>query len=300
MKRTSWPLGALLYSRAAQAGALLSWNKYTSLALVGIAIVALLAVMAVLIFSPDAIGLLRRDTTWRTMQANGVWRVGMDPSFPPFETLNREGKPVGFDVALAEQMATAWGLQVELVPIGFDSLLDALQAGKVDSVISALPFDERMTRDVAYSAPYFEAGIFLATLPGGPIHRTTTLENRTVGVEWGSMGDMVGRRLQSTIPTLQLQPFDTPAAAIDALVNDQRVDAILLDHVTLRMAQVNGAPLVTVGSVLESNPFVIAMPIRAHELQDAVAQALATVKSSGGLIALEEQWFVDLHPVGAR
>lgn len=257
-----------------------------------LAVVGLLAVAALFTFAPETMRLLRRDTTWRTMQANGVWRVGMDASFPPFESLDAAGKPVGFDVALAERMAAAWGLQVELVPIGFDSLLDALQAGRVDSVISALPFDERMTRDIAYSAPYFESGIFLATLPGMSITDTTALADRTVGVEWGSMGDMVGRRLQQTTPTLQLHPFDTPTAAIDALVAEQQVDAILVDHVTLRIAQVNGAPLVTVGAVLESNPFVIAMPITAHELQAAVAAELTRLHTTGALTKLEEEWFV--------
>lgn len=267
MRRTPWLLGAAL------------------------ALVVLLAVVAVALLAPETIRRLRRDTTWRAMQANGLWRVGMDASFPPFETLDDTGKAVGFDIALAERMAAAWGLQVELVPIGFDSLLDALQADRVDSVISALPFDERMTRDVAYSPPYFESGIFLATRVGTPITTTAALAHRTVGVEWGSMGDMVGRRLQKSIPTLQLHLLDTPAAAISALVDEQRVDAILLDHVTLRIAQVNGAPLITVGPVLESNPFVIAMPVTAHELQAAVTQELNRLRETGVLAELEEQWF---------
>ncbi len=253
----------------------------------------LLMVLLAVVFFPDSVPLLRRDQTWRAMQANGIWRVGMDPSFPPFETLDATGQPVGFDVALAERIATAWGLQVELVPIGFDSLLDALQTGQVDSVISALPFDERLTRDVAYSVPYFESGIFLATRPASGIQDTSTLANRAVGVEWGSMGDMVGRRLQTATPTLQLQPFDTPAEALQALVETQTVDAILIDNVTLRMAQVNGAALVAVGPVLESNPFVIAMPSTAYELHAAVAQQLTALQTAGTLTALEERWFVE-------
>ena len=255
-------------------------------------IIAFVAFLAMWLF-PDSIRLLRRDNTWRTMQTNGVWRVGMDPSFPPFESLNDAGQPAGFDVALAEQIATAWGLEVELVPIGFDSLLDALQTGQIDSVISALPFDERMTQDITYSAPYFESGIFLATRPDAGIQGVEDLVNQTVGVEWGSMGDQVGRRLHMTTPTLQLQPFDTPAETISALVEAQTVDAILIDNVTLRMAQVNGAALVAVGPVLESNPFVIAMPTTAYELHAAVAQQLTTLQATGGLAALEARWFVD-------
>lgn len=257
----------------------------------GVGLVILLTVGFLLFFAPETIRLLRRDTTWRTMQTNGVWRVGMDPSFPPFEQLDSAGKPAGFDVALAHELAAAWGIQVELIPIGFDSLLDALQAGRIDSVISALPFDERLTRDVAYSTPYFESGIFLATRPDTGIQTVAELANHTVGVEWGSMGDMVGRRLQKTAPTLQVQPFDTPTAAIDALVKEQTVDAILIDNVTLRIAQVQGSPLVTVGPVLESNPFVIAMPLMAYELQAAVEEALTQLSVSGELATLEENWF---------
>jgi len=256
-------------------------------------IAVLLTITALFFLSPETIALLRRDNTWRTIQTTGHWRVGMDPSFPPFESLDSTGQPHGFDVAFAEELAATWGVTVTLVPIGFDSLLDALQAGKVDSVISALPFDERLTKDVAYSPPYFEAGIFLATLPDSQINGIEALANRTVGVEWGSMGDMVGRRLQTTTPTVQIKPFDTPAAAIDALVTQGSVDAILIDHVTLRMAQVQGAPLITVGPVLESNPFVIAMPIAAHELQAAVAQGLAALQERGTIVALEESWFAD-------
>ena len=257
----------------------------------GLALLIILAATFLLFFAPDTIRLLRRDTTWRTMQANGIWRVGMDPSFPPFERLDDAGKPVGFDVALANAIAAAWGLQVELIPIGFDSLLDALQTGKIDSVISALPFDERMTRDVAYSTPYFEAGIFLATRPATGIQQGEALASRTIGVEWGSMSDMVGRRLQKATPTLKVQPFDTPTAAIDALVKAQTVDAILIDNVTLRIAQVQGVPLVTVKPVLESNPFVIAMPVTAYELHAAAEEALTKMRTNGELATLEDNWF---------
>jgi polar amino acid transport system substrate-binding protein len=256
-----------------------------------IALLLLLGALLFTLFTPQSvIRLLRRDSTWQTMQTTGVWRVGMDPSFPPFEWLDEAGKPVGYDVELAERIAADWGLAVEIIPIGFDSLGDAVQTGRVDSVISALPYDERLTRNLAYSVPYFDAGIVLATRPTSAMQDVVDLAGRRVAVEWGSMGDMVGRRLQLEASSVQLMPFDTPAAAVAALVEEQ-VDALLIDHVTLRMAQVQGAPLVTVGPVLESNPYVIAMPVNAHELQAAVERTLTTLRAEGTLLNLEEKWF---------
>ncbi|MEZ4868946.1 MAG: ABC transporter substrate-binding protein [Caldilineaceae bacterium] len=236
--------------------------------------------------------LLRRDTTWHTIQAEQRWRVGLDPSFPPFEWLDDQGQPQGYDVALAQQIAQQWGVQVEFIAIGYDSLLDALRTGQVESVVSALPFDERMTEDIAYSPPYFDAGIVLATLPQTPITNTAALHGHLLGVEWGSMGEMEGRKLQRDDTTIQIQRLDSPAAVIDALVTAQSVDAILIDHVTLRIAQVNGAKLVTIGPMVESNPYVIAMPRLAYELHDAVATALQTLQERGVLTKLETKWFV--------
>lgn len=252
--------------------------------------VGLLGVVLIVTLERDQI-FQPQDRSWQIIQERGVWRVGLDPSFPPFESLDANGKLIGFDVDLTHQIAAAWGVQAEIITIGFDSLLDALQAGQIDSVVSALPYDERMTEDVAYSIPYFEAGIRLVVRTDSTLTNADQLTNQMVAVEWGSMGDMIGRRLQRTQAGLQLAPYATPQEAIDALVNDPALDALLIDQVTVRTAQGNGAPIQAVGPPLESNPYVIAMPYAAVTLQEKVASALRTLQETGALAKIESQWF---------
>lgn len=232
-----------------------------------------------------------RDETWQTMQQRHVWRIGTDPSFPPFEQLDANGQPTGYDIDLARRIAATWGMQVEIVAIGFDSLLDALQTGQVDSVISALPYDERLTQNVTYSAPYFEAGIRLVVRKGSPIQTVEQLGKQRIAVEWGSTGDMIGRQLQRKTPTLQLVQFSTPDEAVAALTKEESIDALLIDQVTLKTAQGKGAALVAIGAVLESNPYVIAMPHNATILQTQVEQALRNLQAEGALVQLETKWF---------
>ncbi|MBK8049473.1 MAG: amino acid ABC transporter substrate-binding protein [Anaerolineales bacterium] len=233
-----------------------------------------------------------RDSTWHAMEKRSVWRVGVDPSFPPFEWLDETtGKPIGFDVALAGRLAETWDMQVEIVPIGFDSLLDALRANKIDSVLSAYPYDPRLTRDFAFSQPYFDAGLQLAVRPGSPIHAPADLGGKRVAVEWGSAGDMVGRRLQREGIDVALAPFETPDLALNALFVDNSIDALLVDNVTLRQAQASGRPVVAIGEPLESVPYVVVMPTRARELQQRVHDGLVHLTESGALRTLEETWF---------
>ncbi|MFN8468734.1 MAG: transporter substrate-binding domain-containing protein [Caldilineaceae bacterium] len=243
--------------------------------------------------------MLRRDTTWQAMQVRKTWRVGMDPSFPPFESLDAAGAPQGYDVDLARKLAAGWGMEAEIVSIGFDSLIDALQAAKVDAIASAYPYDARLTRDVAFSQPYFDSGLRLVVPVGAAIRSSADLNGKRVGVEWGSEGDMVGRQWQRDGIDLTLVPYETPQDAVAALAEDptesnrenQAVDAILIDGVTLRQAQAAGAALSAAGAPVTGNPYVIVVPRRAPDLLQQVNAGLERLRANGELDMLGQEWF---------
>ena len=230
------------------------------------------------------------DETWLKMQERGSWRVGMDPSFPPFESLDAEGAPIGYDVELAREIAAEWGLEAEIVAVGFDSLLDALLVDRVDAVISAFPYNARMTKDVHYSPPYFEAGVRLVVGADAAYEEVADLDGGTVAVEWGSRGDAIARRLQREGADFTRLPFDSSEKAIEALVSGAS-DGLLIDGVTLRLAQGEGKEIRGVGAALDEDPYVIAVSIKAQKLQGALFGALAALEENGQLDLLEDRWF---------
>ena len=233
------------------------------------------------------------DRTWLQMQERGTWRVGMDPSFPPFESLDAQGAPVGYDVDLARALAAEWGLEAQIVAIGYDSLLDALRVERVDAVVSAFPFDSRMTKEIHYSPPYFEAGVRLVVGADTAIESVEELVGRAVAVEWGSRGDAVARRLQREGIELERLPFQSSQEALDALLAGAG-DALLLDGVSLRLAQGEGKPVRAVGPALDADPYVIAVSIKAHDLQAALYEALAALEQEQELEMLENRWFGEM------
>lgn len=266
------------------------WVALVCVALLGVADVLLL------LANEGALPLVgRRDLTWAEMERSRDFRVGVDPSFPPFEQLSESGVPEGFDLDLANALANEWGFVAKINGIGFDSLVDAVMASRVDAVISAMPYDERLTKDVAYSIPYFDAGIRIGVTIGSPITGTAGLEGMRVGVEWGSTGDMVARRLQrgdgvEPPVALEIVQFETPQDVIDALAAGD-ADAVLVDQVSLRIAQGNGAEIVAVGEVMESTPYVLVSPKRATRLAQEINAALERLKANGTLQELEDKWF---------
>ena len=252
------------------------------MATVGIAIAVLLLAGALFLLRGR---LFARDPVWARIERTGAWRVGMDPSFPPFEQLADDGQVVGFDVDLARAIARRWGARTDIVPLGFDGLVDAVRTGKIDAAISAIPYDPLLTKDVRYSIPYFDAGWRVVVLPTSPIHSLDDLAGRRVAVEWGSEGDVWARRLQRTHEGIRLVLKATSDEALQALREGQ-ADAAIVDGVTARMEE--GVRLV--GDPFYHDPYVVVMPIQAYRLQREVNDALQALKETGVLTSLEEKW----------
>ncbi|GAB4547086.1 MAG: transporter substrate-binding domain-containing protein [Anaerolineae bacterium] len=255
----------------------------------------------VLLLGAVAVSLLVRgrgdDGTLERVQATGELRVGLDASFPPFESLDGGGNVVGFDPDLAQAIATRLDVQPVFVNVGFDGLYDALWAGQVDVLISGLPYDPRRTQDVNYSQPYFNAGQVLVMVVGDPalmsssgMEASELLSGRVVAVEWGSLADMEARRLKQTAQAMQTLPQPTAQDALHALVAGQ-ADAAIADAVSVYQFIGQGESELQIVATLTDEPYVIATRIKSRRLAETIDQALTELQKSGKLDELLERWF---------
>jgi polar amino acid transport system substrate-binding protein len=247
-----------------------------------VGILALLLLFLLLRDRPDAL---------RDIQARGAWRVGMDPSFPPFEFVDGNGQAAGLDVDLARALGEELGIRTELVTLGFDELIDAVAAHRIDAAISALPIMPERTQDVRFSDPYAQAGVVLAAREGSGLRGPADLGGLSVAVEWGSQGDAEARRLNADAEAgtlFALKPYDTVTAALDALAAGE-VDAAVVDAISLAMHP-RAAELTAVGEPLVSDPYVVVVAADAPDLLDAVNEALRRLEGDGRLEALRTRW----------
>src|SRR5690242_9523965 len=157
------------------------------------------------------------DSALLQVQSSHTLRVGMDPTYAPFESYV-DGKLVGYDVDLGAYVAKVLGpdVQVQIVPIATDALYSKLAANDVDMIISALPYIHERSADVIYTRAYFNAAPVLVLPTGSNIKSEAELGGKRVGVELGSQGDEQARRYNrdhSTAP-LTLTTFDLPTDAL--------------------------------------------------------------------------------------
>ena len=129
--------------------------------------------------------------------------VGGDTSYPPYEFLDENGDPAGFNVELSHAVGRVMGMdiQVQLGPWG--EMRQALATGKID-ILQGMAYSQERTKEVDFSVPHAVVHQSIwnrETLP--PITREQDLAGKQVIVMRGSiMHDFMLRRHPGTPLTL--------------------------------------------------------------------------------------------------
>lgn len=89
--------------------------------------------------------------------ATGTIVMGTNAEFDPFEFHEDDGTIAGFDVDLANYIAAELGMELKIEDMAFDSLISALQGGKVDFVAAGMTADPDRRKNVDFSDSYYSA-----------------------------------------------------------------------------------------------------------------------------------------------
>lgn len=230
------------------------------------------------------------DDTWPQIEASGVLRVGIDPTFPPFATADGADAQ-GLDIDLARALAEELGLEPRFTYFGYDGLYDALATGQVDVLISALVVAPERTADVAYSDAYFDAGQVLIVSQGSAVAGMDDLDGQTVAVELGALGHVEAQAWQRRLPGLVVATHGSVDEALAAVATGA-AEAALVDGVggRLYLRDHPASGLMRLDPPVTSEPYAIAVRIGDRTLHSRLNAALAALARSGRLEAITTEW----------
>lgn len=232
------------------------------------------------------------NETWQRIEETGILKVGLDPTYPPFEAVNDEGV-FGVDVDLANALAADLGLEAEFVLFGYDGLYDALGTRQVDVLISGMVMIPERTKDFAYSEPYFNAGQILVTRPDTAVLQNFTdlnnLNNHTLAVELGAQGHVEAITWSRRLANLTVVPYNTSDEALTAVLHHE-ADAALVDSISGRLFLMNEPGLVRGETAVTIEPFALVTRIDDELLLEKLNQSLDNLQASGQLEQIITTW----------
>lgn len=87
-----------------------------------------------------------------------TYKVGTEPTYPPFDSTDEDGNIIGFDMDLMNAIAEDQGFKVEYTAYEFDSLLPATESGEIDIIAAAMNVMPDRAEKVDFCDKYFDSG----------------------------------------------------------------------------------------------------------------------------------------------
>lgn len=182
------------------------------------------ALVALVVSGCTASGSSAPDKLQQVISAGKV-RVADCLSFAPFGFMDAQGKPSGYDVDIATEMAKQLGVTLEMVDTTADNRIPNLQTDKVDVVICNFTENPVRAKQINFTIPYVIAGEALLVKKDSTINTVADLTGKTVAVVTGSTNADI---LAAANPQAKAQSFPTSAAAVLAVKSGQ-ADAMIED-----------------------------------------------------------------------
>ncbi|MEM6582997.1 MAG: transporter substrate-binding domain-containing protein [Pseudomonadota bacterium] len=250
---------------------------------------SLLAIAMVIPFKTMAGETLQRVVDFK------VLKVGMSGNQPPLTMENREGGLMGFDVDIAKALADAMNVQLEIVPMPFGELLEALENDKVDMVMSGVSITPQRTESVSFVGPYMMSGKSIltknSTLAEFQSNKDFNREDLTLVALSNSTSATF---VQTVAPEAKLTEIDSYDEGV-AMVIDGKADAMVADMpvCVLSVMRYPDADLATLEKPMTVEPVGIAVSKDDPQFFNLVDNYLEAYEKTGILTRLREKWFED-------
>jgi ABC-type amino acid transport substrate-binding protein len=243
---------------------------------------------------------LAGDTLQRIVDFK-VLKVGMSGNQPPMSMTNRDGGMMGFDVDLARALADAMKVKLEIVPMPFGELLDALEEDKIDMVMSGLSITPERTEMVSFVGPYMMSGKSILT-------KNSVLAKIEAGNDFNRKDLKLAALSKSTsasfvqavAPEAQLIEVSSYDEGV-AMIIDGKADALVADMpvCVLSVARFPDAGLTTLERPLTVEPVGIAVSKDDAQFFNLVDNYLEAYEKTGILGKIRKKWFEDSSWIAA-
>jgi polar amino acid transport system substrate-binding protein len=215
--------------------------------------------------------------------------VGMDLSYPPFETIGADGHPSGVSVDLATALGESLHRPVRIENIPFTGLIPSLLTGKIDLILSSMTDTPERRKSIAFSDPYLTIGIAALAGKGAGLSSGADLDRsgRSIAVRQGTTAQAWAN---DHIKQAKVLVLDKESSAVLEVIQG-KADAFLYDQMSVwKNHTEHPAETVALLAPLQTESWAIGLRSGDTVLREEVNGFLKDLRSSGGFGRLGDKY----------
>ncbi len=201
----------------------------------------------------------------KTDDEEGVLTIAMECAYAPYNWTQsddsngavaiKDSKDYanGYDIMMAKKICEANNWKLEVVRLDWDSLVPAVQTGKVDAVIAGQSMTEERMQQVDFAGPYIYASIVCMTKQDSKFANATKLSDLAGGKCTSQLGTIWYDTCLPQIKDAQIQTASETAPSMLMALETGAVDFICTDMPTAQGALIAYSDLKILD--LEDNSF---------------------------------------------
>ena len=249
--------------------------------------------------STDTYGVKKDDALAKTLPDKiakaGQLTIGIDATYAPNEYKDSDGKVIGWDVDLANAIATKLGVKTNYTISKFDNIIPSVTGGRYDLGVSSFTDTTEREKQVDF-VNYYNAGVLWASAKGKTVDPDNACGLK-VAVEAGTYEDTDEVPAKSKTCTdagkaaIQVLKFDGQDQATNALVLGQ-VDAMSADSpITEYAISKQSDKIQAAGTTFDVAPYGIAVD-KGSKLTTVIQKTLQALIDDGTYTKILAKWGV--------
>jgi cystine transport system substrate-binding protein len=236
-----------------------------------------------------AVSAAHADDLLDQVKQRGTLRVGLEGTFPPFNSKAPSGELAGYDVDVARAVAAKLGVKPEFVTTEWSGIIAGLQAVKFDVIVNQVGITDARKQALDFSPAYTYSAAQL-------------IQRKDDTRQFKSLDDLKGKKLgvglgtnymdmAKSVPGIDVKTYpgapeylrDLATGRLDAALNDRLMLAYLMKNSQL--------PLRTGATVGAGNPSGIPFRKGNPKFAKAIDDAMTQLEADGTFTKISDKWF---------
>jgi lysine-arginine-ornithine-binding protein len=157
-------------------------------------------------------------------------KIGTEGAYPPFNSIDTDGKLVGFDIDIANALCAAANFECEFVVQDWDGIIPGLIAKKYDAIIASMSITDERREVVDFTKKYYQTPAKFVAAKGSDFDVSPEgLAGKAVGVQRATTHENF---LRAKFPEADVRVYATQDEANADLVSG-RLDLVMAASVNL-------------------------------------------------------------------